>query len=373
MSDLVCAIDVGSSSIKGTLRKDVDQIIAIYKVQYPEGGFSNSQNAHEILWGAFIEVVGELLKNHEPSKLAISCQMAGFSAIDPQGKPVGPLIPGIELLIPRNFEIDLRLSGCWDPNVSTAAKLNWVVENGTPIPASTRIGGIKEYLLFRLTGSWVTDPASASSMGFYDIKAQAWSNEVMEYCGISEAQLPTIKPMAEEIGLVIDDLIPELNLRRGLSVICGLGDGPAANISVGAIGSEILCLSRGTTVVARVLTRDSLPDLSSLPFFTQHVAGSWKCVGIRLSWDPKHQYFIEPGRSHRVIRGEEVGSYLEPLLAALNVTEIRTSGKREIPLPPHWNIHEVNEDSQDGTRAMALVASGWHLPISQDVETVVGS
>jgi hypothetical protein len=287
--------------------------------------------------------------------------MAGLSMVGQDGLPIGPLIPGVDVHFPKANMVDVSASGCGDKAVSTVAKLLWLAEESPNFHFSqARIGGIKEFLLQRLTGRWVTDPASASSMGFYSIAQQGRSAQTLEATKIDASQLPDIEVMGEVVGSVLESAAESCGIPAGTPVFCGLGDGPAANISSGAIGSEILCLSRGTTVVARVLFSGTIPDLGTLPFFVQHIQQSWKCVGVRLTVDPSTGFFVLPGDTVK-IPPEGIGQYFQPMLDAFHVQEVRPAGGRDIPLPAHWSVREVPADAQDGTRGMTLVASGWKL------------
>jgi sugar (pentulose or hexulose) kinase len=358
----VCAIDVGSTLIKATLRAGVDQVLARVSVPYPRDVGLGSSGVHDAVWTAFAAAVREVCANRAPDAVILSCQMAGLSMVDGSGRPFGPLIPGVEMRNPNAGMIDIRGSGCGDVRVSGVSKLLWLAETATDLDIqSMRIGGIKEFLLYRLAGEWVTDPASASSSGFYDLAAQGWSAETLGMTNVDEWQLPRIAEMDAVIGAVLPTAAAECGIPADVAVYCGLGDGPAANISSGAVRPDVMCFSRGTTVVARVLFSGSLPELGSFPIFIQHVQKSWKCVGVRLTVDPASGLFEPPGDSATMLRPEEVGDYLQPLLDAFTISDVRPVGGREIPFPANWPVHQVPADAQDGTRGMALVASGWKL------------
>ena len=48
----------------------------------------------------------------------------------------------------------------------------------------------KDYLAYRLSGSFCTDVSDASGMLLLDVKNRCWSKEMLEICGITEEQLP---------------------------------------------------------------------------------------------------------------------------------------------------------------------------------------
>lgn len=361
---VVCAIDVGSTFIKATLRANVDNVLARSSVPYPHDAAYGS--AHDRVWSAFACAIREVCANQAPDAIILSCQMAGLSMIDDAGEPLGPLIPGVTVRAPRTGMIDVRRSGCGDVRASGVAKLLWLTETARGLSLrSAQIGGIKEFLLYRLCGEWVTDRASASSSGFYDIAGQHWSDDTLELTGVTEHQLPRIAELDAVVGEILPAAAETCGVPVGTRVFCGLGDGPAANISSEAVGPQTMCLSRGTTVVVRVLFSGPAPDLGSLPIFTQHVQGWWKCVGVRLTVasDGLFEPPGDPVPHYPVLRfrADQVGAYLQPILDTFGVSDVRPVGGRAIPLPEHWPIHEVPADAQDGTRGMAMIASGWQL------------
>ena len=50
----------------------------------------------------------------------------------------------------------------------------------------------KDYLAYRLSGSFCTDVSDASGMLLLDVKNRCWSKEMLEICGITEEQLPKL-------------------------------------------------------------------------------------------------------------------------------------------------------------------------------------
>ena len=67
----------------------------------------------------------------------------------------------------------------------TAPKILWVRENEPENFA--RISKImlpKDYLAYRLTGTFCTDVSDASGMLIFDVKNKCWSEEMLKICGI---------------------------------------------------------------------------------------------------------------------------------------------------------------------------------------------
>ena len=73
-NQIICAVDVGSTFIKATLRNGVDNVIARSSVPYPRDTAEGDLRAHDSLI-AFTSAIHEVCVNHVDA-IIISCQMA---------------------------------------------------------------------------------------------------------------------------------------------------------------------------------------------------------------------------------------------------------------------------------------------------------
>jgi glycerol kinase len=89
----------------------------------------------------------------------------------------------------------------------SATKLEWLLAN---VPGARKraaagelaFGTIDSWLAWHLTGCHVTDVTNASRTMLYDIKASAWSTELLELFGVPEAVLPEVVPSSHVVGPV---------------------------------------------------------------------------------------------------------------------------------------------------------------------------
>lgn len=359
---LTCAVDVGSTFIKASLRRGVDDVLARSALPFPRRT-NDFGSLHADVRRAVLATVREVCdRGGSPDVIAMSCQMSGLSILAADDQPVGPLVPGVKQRSPRGgVPLDLRASGCADPAISSLAKFLWCEEEFPGIRArAQRIGGVKEYLLHALTGRWATDRASASASGFYDITGKGWSAATLRETNLSEEMLPELVKMEAVVGGLQPAAAAACGVPAETPVLCGLGDGPAANISVGAVGDGVMCFSHGTTLVARVLFSGKVPEVG-LPLFVQHVSGSWKCVGVRFTEDRQSGSFVPTGRSAQRVPQAAIYRWLQPLLEAFAIWQVRPIGGRPVDLPASWPIRTPASQADDGTRAMALLANGISL------------
>jgi gluconokinase len=112
--------------------------------------------------------------------------------------------------------------------------------------------GIKDYVLLHLTGSLMVDHSLASGSGLMDIHRLAWDDEALGLAGITVEKLPELVSTRH----VVDGLTEESARATGLpvttKVVVGAGDGPLANLGVGAVEPGVAACSIGTSGALRV-------------------------------------------------------------------------------------------------------------------------
>src|SRR5699024_2140217 len=85
----------------------------------------------------------------------------------------------------------------------TAPKILWLRQHEPENFARIRkIMLPKDYLTYRLTGTFCTDYSDASGTLLLDVKNRDWSGYMCELCGVSREQLPRLLQSYESAGLL---------------------------------------------------------------------------------------------------------------------------------------------------------------------------
>ncbi len=346
------------------------RVLAIAREAFPvRWDGSRAEADLDEAWSAFAQAVRAVSGQvREPvAAIVISSQMAGLVLLDERYRPALPYILGVDER-PQAIALDDKdlhaRTGRIPGVVYPVDRLAWFSrQTESPLSSGTRVGGLKEFLLHRLTGEWATDPSSASATGLYDQLERRWSRLALEHSGVGASALPRIVASTNVVGGLSADVAGELGMAAGVQVVAGLGDGPAANLSVGAVAPGSLCLSLGTTLVARLfVTSAELPDLP-LPLFRQEFDRRHYCAGVRIAPSPTHARAYElPGTPSRQVGVTELPSFLAGFVEAFGVNEVRvTGGGSESPeqvarLKQNWSLPVLTAAIGDGTRGAALVA-----------------
>jgi gluconokinase len=109
--------------------------------------------------------------------------------------------------------------------------------------------GIKELVVRRLTGEWVIDVSCATGTGLLSLERLEWDPLALAAAGVHQDQLSRVVPTKETLALTTD----ELGLPVGIRLVLGAGDGPLANLGVGAVRPGVAACSIGTSGALRLI------------------------------------------------------------------------------------------------------------------------
>jgi gluconokinase len=145
-----------------------------------------------------------------------------------------------------------RKTGCMATALYYPARILWLRSNRPDIfRKSEKFVSIKDAVVHRLTGKWVTDKSHASSNGLLDINRLKWEAELLEAIGISPEQLPELVDSDVVAGELSKAMAQKLGLCPGIPVIAGAGDGGLANLGSGAILPGQAAATIGSTGAVR--------------------------------------------------------------------------------------------------------------------------
>ena len=292
--DVVVGLDIGTTSAKavafdaeGAERGSAD---APYELSEPEPGFA-VQDPAEVAAGA-LRAAREAMaaaRDGGARVAALSCSSAMHSLIglDGDGRPLTPVITWADIRASDHAERlkaghpDLHgRTGTPLHPMSPLCKLVWLRENDPDtFAAARRWVGIKELVVHELTGQWLLDHSCASGTGLFDIRERRYDPEALELAGVEESQL--------------SELVPTTHVTEtedGTPLVVGAGDGPLANLGVGAVRPGVAAVSIGTSGALRVVVERPVTDPQGRVFCYELsderwvVGGAINNGGVVLGW-----------------------------------------------------------------------------------------
>jgi len=266
------SIDVGTTSIKVGLFTTNGKLKAMSTQEYTL--LTPSSNMVElpadVYWMALGKGVKEVLDSsevHPESILALSLasQAETLICVDNKGKVLRNAIVWLDTRaeeesqeIAKNFPPELLYKKTGLPEMSPiwpAPKILWLKRNEPDVFNHTsKFLIVKDYLIWKLTGDFSTDPTESSSTCYLKLKEKDWWDEMLRFIGVKRNQLPAIFPSHEVVGNISSQAKSELGLSLNTKVIAGSMDQMAGALGAGNIEPGIITESTGTAlaVVATV-------------------------------------------------------------------------------------------------------------------------
>ena len=245
---------------------------------------------------SLMEGIRELTAECEKSEVAgisFGGQMHGLVALDKDDAVIRPAIlwndgrTGEETDY-LNQVIGKEKLSAYTANIAfagfTAPKILWMKKHEPDNFA--RIAKImlpKDYLAYKLSGTFCTDMSDASGMLLMDVKNRRWSGEMMDICGITEEMLPRLYESFQVVGTLKPELARELGLSPEVKIIAGAGDNAAAAVGTGTVGDGMCNISLGTSGTIFISNREFKVDEHNALHSFAHSDGNYHLMGCMLS------------------------------------------------------------------------------------------
>lgn len=280
----VLGADIGTTSLKAAVFdeegrlirsavRDYTLIVSGDTVEFPADDY----------YRLFEEAYREVSEGLDIAALAIDTQCETMIVADENGKPLQNAIVWLDNRAAEQAdEIKARFGNravydvTGQPEITAtwpASKLLWIREKTPQIFQKIRkVFLLEDYLLFRLTGNFVTEKTLQSSSLYFDIVNGNWWGEMLDFIGITEDQLPRLCESGTPVGTFC-----------GATVVTGAMDQIAGAIGAGVVGQGIVSEMTGTTMAVFAPT-DRIPPYDPESIIPCHINYDGKyCL---LTWTP---------------------------------------------------------------------------------------
>jgi gluconokinase len=158
-------------------------------------------------------------------------------------------------------------------------KLVWLRAHEPETFAAVRHwGGLKELVVERLTGAWAVDHSCASGTGLLDLERLDWDAEALALAGVEADRLGTLVATTDAFELTAQ-AAEATGLTAATPVVVGGGDGPLANLGVGAVRPGVAACSIGTSGALRLVVERPAVDPRRRVFCYALVPERWVVGG----------------------------------------------------------------------------------------------
>ena len=276
---LYIGVDLGTSAVKLLMMDSEGKIQKIvskeYPLYFPHPGWSEQKP--EDWFEKSMEGIKELTAECDKSQVAgisFGGQMHGLVALDKDDNVIRPAILWNDGRTGEETDYLNQVIGkdklsLYTANIAfagfTAPKILWMKKHEPENFAKiSKIMLPKDYLAYKLSGSFCSDVSDASGMLLMDVKNRCWSKEMIEI---------TLKPeIAQELGLSAD-----------VKVIAGAGDNAAAAVGTGTVGDGMCNISLGTSGTIFISSKNFGVDEHNALHSFAHADGNYHLMGCMLS------------------------------------------------------------------------------------------
>jgi gluconokinase len=293
-AELVLGVDVGTTSAKAGAfdRHGTEHAAAerAYALREPRPGWA-VQDPEEVVRAAIAALAdavrGVRERGGRVAAVAFSSAMHSLVALDARDRPLTELLTWAdtrafaqaERLRAEHPDLHAR-TGTPPHPMAPVAKLAWFGEHDpSTLRDARRWVGIKELLLARLTGAWAVDHSVASGTGLMRLADLAWDEEALQFAGVRPEQLSALVAPTAQPGELTAGAAGELGLPAATPVVVGAGDGPLANLGVGAVRPGVAACSIGTSGALRLMVERPVVDPAGRLFCYALTAGRWVVGG----------------------------------------------------------------------------------------------
>ena len=298
-------MDVGTGGTRAVLVNEQGQLVASASCEHepfrtPHPGWAEQDP--EDWWRAALVAIREVLAAVPGVRVdatGLTGQMHGAVMLDKDGKVLRPSLiwcdqrtgPQCDWLHAQFGEgeagrkklIELTANPAL-PNF-TLTKLLWVKEHEPEI--FSRIAHMlcpKDYVRYRLTGTYAMDVQEASGTLLLDVAHRRWSKEVARVAGIPESWLPELFESPEICAKISAEAAALTGLTAGTPVAAGAGDQGAGAVGMGILEPGSVSATIGTSGVVFAATAAPTRDpLGRLHTFCHAVPGRWHVMGVTQS------------------------------------------------------------------------------------------
>lgn len=312
------AIDAGTSAMKAAVIDNNGRLIALDRQEYTllTPAPNEVELDPEVYWQTCVQAVRNavqrsLVDTADIRAVCISSQGETIIPIDAEGRPTRNAIIWLDNragdeagLIADRFGIEIiqQISGQTEISpIWPACKILWIKRNEPEVFArSARFLLVEDYLLFRLTGQFVSNQAVHTSSLFLDIRNRTWWPPMFEYIGMSSERFGRLVEPSEIIGPLSPEVAQVLGLSADTLAVSGGLDQTIGAVGAGNISPGMVSETTGSALALVVTLNAPLFDpLRRVPCFYHSRPGAYtfmpwcQTAGLALRWFRDQFYGLE--------------------------------------------------------------------------------
>lgn len=290
MGQVLVALDVGTSAVKGLAFSEDGEVILQDRVAYTLSSLPGDrveQDAKQLLEGVR-HVLSSLCRglserSHHVLALCLSGTMHTLLATDQHGEPLTPVMTWADNRARSDAQDLSRLFGTSlyaRTGVPTHAmlpvcKLRWLAREQPALwEQAAHFCSFKEWMTWNLTGTWVVDEATAAASGLWNLHSRTWDAGLLAQIAVGPERLSAIVP-TDHVLSVSGSFAHRCGLPASALIVVGATDGVLANLGTVGLDGDWLAMSVGTSCAVRRGVREPVLDATARSFCYPLDSGHW--------------------------------------------------------------------------------------------------
>jgi xylulokinase len=253
-------IDLGTGSVKALLLDAEGRVVSearsSYPVLSPHSGWAETDPV--AWWNATVQAVRQAVgsKANDVQAISFSGQMHGLVACDEKGTPLRNAILWADTRSTKELSHYHALSRSLKQKLANpfatgmaGVTLLWLREHEQNIYNSACwVLQPKDWLRFKLTGTFNAEPSDASATLLYDLTTDTWAHDILATLELRSDWLPQLVPSTQVVGTLTSQASLELGLPTTTQVAAGAGDAAASALGSALIAEGDVQVNIGTAM-----------------------------------------------------------------------------------------------------------------------------
>ncbi|MFW5998434.1 MAG: xylulokinase [Halanaerobiaceae bacterium] len=361
MGKYIIAHDFGTTGNKATLYNEEGQLInstfSGYPTYYPRVNWAE-QDPHD-WWEAVCASTKKLVNDSKINKkeiavISFSAQMMGCLPVDKKGEPLRrSIIWADQRSIEQADYLEKQLGEEKVYNITghkisptySLEKIMWIKDNEPEIYKKTfKFLQAKDFIIYKLTGNYVTDYSDACGMNLFDINKKEWSVDIIQSADVEINKLPKPHSSFDIAGKVSQVVANKVGLNPGTPVVIGAGDGASATVGAGVVEKGHAYNYIGSSSWIALATEKPIIDQERQTFNWIHMdpelyipCGTMQSAGASYNWLKENICLMEKETAVKM-------GYSPYEIMNIAVRKSKPTSNNLIFLPylmgersPHWN------------------------------------
>lgn len=270
----IIVLDIGTSSIRSILYSDQGEKLYTDQLGYSPDYSSDGQveqspsdwiNGMEKTIGACTAFAAA--KGEKVLAVSVTSQRSSVILIDEKNQPIGKAmmwqdkrpLQVFEQLKPYNQRI-FELAGSRINPVFSGSKMLWIRQFKPELyKQAKRLVVIPDYVIYQMTGNWVTDATYGSRSLLMNLKERRWDEELLALFQVDKEKLCTLIEPGSIAGYVTKECAARTGLAEATPIITAGGDQQCAALGMGIVTQGSIEISVGTGAYM-IAASQAVPD-----------------------------------------------------------------------------------------------------------------